>query len=453
MTNKIVTFLMYSFLFVCLLASTDWEGWPLLTQGEIFRFDRLLLFGQIKIFHVFAFLFFLILFFSKLGPNNDRNILGNKNYVKNIFILYFIAVNILLYLAIYIKGITLNDLGVAPIVMFFVYLMTTFYVQDVFLENKDYKQLINIFTVLEILIVIRCAYSIIKYLLGFGYHDRFVGGRLRLGYENDFSDFFILLFIIALARFLFVNNDSKKLRRLHILGIISSSIIIIFSFRRYLWIEYILSILIILFFYYQSNKVNLNKPIMATCFSIVIITGSVLFVGVDKIAHNNYVGRLLTTFSIINNKEFSSKFGDDTGHRDELKDGWYNVKKNWLLGVTPFGGDKVVRFKTKQWQTYTYVHNAYLWVWLNYGLLGLILFVILYWKSIKLGLELYIKQGNIYGLILFTFCIVQSTKNIVWGTIIHRMNATIIYIVIISIALKMKRLDIKNGSLDNNSNL
>ena len=149
--------------------------------------------------------------------------------------MYFIPVNALLYFTVYYKGIIIKDLGVAPIVTFFVYLVATFYIQDVFFKTKSSKQLVNILTILEILIFSRCCYSIVKYMLGFGTHISVIGG-IRLGQENDFADFFILLFIIALTRLLFGRNESKSYKILHILGIATSSCVAIFSFRRYFWV-------------------------------------------------------------------------------------------------------------------------------------------------------------------------------------------------------------------------
>ena len=206
---NITTFLMWGLLFVCFFTSSDWGCDFSSAQGEIFRFDRIRLFGQASIYHLFAGVFFLILFFAKLRPGSDRNIVGDRNYLKNIFWIYFVPVNILIYFTVYLKGITLNDLGVAPIVTFFVYLIATFYIQDIFLKNKSSKQLVNILTTLEVLILARCCYSVIKYLLGFGATIRILGG-MHLGQENDFADFFILLFIIALTRLLFARDENRK---------------------------------------------------------------------------------------------------------------------------------------------------------------------------------------------------------------------------------------------------
>jgi len=433
--------LVYSLLFVCINTSNSWFPFPEISTGEILRFDKILLFGEANIYHLFAMLFFLILFYVKLGPNNDRNILGERNYLKDIFWMYFIPVNILVYLAVYMKGITLKGLGVAPIMIFFVYLVVVLYVQDIFLKDRNRKQLFNILTALEIIILCRCFYSIIKYLLGFGRAGLF-GWGTRLGTENDIADFFVLLFIIALVRLLFTKNESMKYRILHILSITTSFCLCIFSFRRYFWVEVLVATGIILFFHYFFNKVDLVKKVAGVCCLIALMMGSILFVGPDEITDNYYVGRLLTSLTLVSPR-FDSQYGTDTGHRAEIKDAWYNVKNNWLLGITPFGHEKIKRFESAAWQHGLFVHNAYLQVWLFYGLLGFILFILLYVKSIQLGYLVFFKFKNEIGIVLISFMAVQIVKNIVWPTAIFYTNVTIIYIFLISVILKIKQLEMR----------
>lgn len=436
---------------MCIFTSIHWSYDSSSAQGEIFRFDRILLFGQANIYHLFGGVFFLIVFFVKFGPNRDRDILGEKNYLKNIFWIYFIPVNILIYFTVYIRNITLKDLGVSPIIFFFVYLIIIFYVQDVFLKNKDSKQLNNILTIFELLILFRCCYSIIKYLLGLGTRNPIIGG-IRLGQENDFTDFFILLFIIALVRILFGKNENKWNRILHILGIITSSCVAIFSFRRYFLIELLIAIAIISFFHYRFNVAKFNKKIIAVCLSVVFIIGMILFLGPNRLTHNYYIGRMLSSLSLLSYK-YESQYGTGTGHREEIRDGWYNVKKNWLLGVTPFGIEKIQRFETRQWQSGYFVHNGYLQVWLIYGLLGFILFIFLYFKSIQLGHIVFFKFNNKLGLILIAFIACQMVKNIVVPTAIKFENITVIYIFLISLVLKAKRLEeLKNINDDDRDN-
>ena len=71
--------LMYSLLFVCLFTSNNWEYDFISAQGEVFRFDKLILFGQANIYHLFTGLFFFVILFVKSIPNNYENIWDEKS--------------------------------------------------------------------------------------------------------------------------------------------------------------------------------------------------------------------------------------------------------------------------------------------------------------------------------------------------------------------------------------
>ena len=429
--------LMYGLLLVCVSTSNAWGPYPEAAEGEILRLDTIRLFGEARIYHLFAGLFLMVLFFTKFGPNNNGSILGEKHYLKTIFLLYFIPVNVLMYLTMHIKNIELQGLGVGPMMQFFVYFTVAFYVYDIFLARKHGQQLTNALTVLEVLILCRCFYTIVKYILSLGMRNPF-GSGARMGFENDFADFFVLLFIIALVRLLFDKDASAKIRLLHISGIIASCFVSILSLRRYFWVEMLTAAGIVLLFHCRFNKVDYLKKVGGFCCSIALMLGSILLVGAEKAADNQYTGRLLTSLTLVN-PQFASEHGTDTGHRAEIADGWRNVKKHWLLGITPFGHAKIERGETDAWQHGLFVHNAYLQVWLLFGLTGFVLFMLLYIKSLKLGYFVFYKLKNQLGLILITFLACQMVKNIVWPTAILFTNVTIIYIFLISLVLKASR--------------
>lgn len=434
---SISSILMYGLLLVCLTTSNTWQPYPETAEGEILRLDTIRLFGEARIYHVFAILLLMVLFFTKFGPNNNQRILGDGNYLKTIFLLYFIPVSFLMYLTMHIKNIELQGLGVGPMMQLFVYFTVAFYVYDIFLQRKNSKQLMNVLTVLEVLILFRCFYTIIKYLLGLGQHNIFGPGP-RMAAETDFADFFILLFVIGLVRLFFAGHESAKLRILHLVAVIASSFAGILSFRRYLWGELLLATVIITFVHYRSNRTQFAKRVAVSCCSTALILGSILFFGPDKLKENKYTGRLMTCLTLLTPR-FDSEHGTDTGHRAEIIDGWHNVQKHWLLGITPFGHAKIERGETAAWQHGLFVHNAYLQVWLLYGLTGFVLFILLYTKSLKLGHFVFYKQKNLLGLILLTFVACQMVKNIVWPTAITFTNVTIIYIFLISLTLKASR--------------
>jgi len=432
---------MYVLLFVCIYTSTDWITHPSLSLGEIFRFDKVRVFGQASIYHLFAATFFLIILFKKFSLNNDKNFGGERNYLKNIFWAYFIPVNILVYFTIYIKKIELDDLGVQSLAQFFFFLMTVLYVQDIFFKNKNNRELTISLTIIEVLIMIRCCYTIIKHMLGYGYYVTEIG-QIRIGQENDFADFFLLLFIIALVRLLFNKKENIKLRTLHVLSIVMTSYVIIFSFRRYLWAEYVVALFLILLIHYYVNTVHSHKLIYSSCFLFVLVFSLLLFLGPNRLVKNMFIGRLLTTLSLVDAK-FESQYGTQNAHVIEIEEGWYNVKKNWLLGVSPYGKKLVKRIKTvsETRDRGVYVHSGYLLIWLLYGLLGLILFLILILKSLRLSYQMFFRLNNSLGLILLIFLIPQILKNIIWHTAITLSNMTVIYIFLISLVLRAKRLE------------
>ena len=445
MINNIVG---YIFLFICLHTSNNW-GNPLTAKGEIFRFDKILLFDQIDIYFIFMIIFISILFFSKVSPNNGASVDRKSNYIKTIFILFFIPCNIMIYLAVYLKDIPIEGYGIYPILKFMLYVTATIYFQNLFLNKRNFQQLDKIFLIFEILILIRGFYSIIKYLRGFGDVSP-VGGGVRLGTEDDFADFFILLFIISLTKLLFRREENSYKKMVHVVGLITSSIIAIFSFRRYFWLECIVAIGVILLFFSRLKKIDLYTKIILGCFILFIVLFTIILVGPGNITNNYFIGRLLTSLSIINTG-FESRYGVQEGHIEEIIDGWYNIKKNWLFGLTPFGYNRIERSQAL-WQEGLWIHNAYMYVWIEYGLIALILFTIMYLKSIQIGFVVYKKFRSEYGLVLSTFMLCQMTKNIVWPTAISLVNVTIIYIFLISFVLKLKE-ELTNSQIYNNRSL
>ena len=87
------------------------------------------------------------------------------------------------------------------------------------------------------------------------------------------------------------------------------------------------------------------------------------------------------------------------------------------------------------------IHNGYLLHWFQYGLIGVILYITLYLKSLHLGYSVFVKFKNPTGLILFTFIICQMAKCVVWDTVIIQTNVTIIYIFIISLVIKIYQVE------------
>lgn len=452
--EKIFNTIMYSLIIVCIFTSTDWGH--ISTDGEIFRFDKFRFLGKFDMYYTYSLLLFAMLFLRKIMLDSGENIFGNNNFLKFIFLMYVIPVNILVYFSINFNGIVIDESGLWPFAKSFVFVTVVYYVQDIFLKNKSSKQLNNIWTFLEATILLRCWYSITKFYLGFGHYVSKVQGtrkHIRLGQENDFADFFLLLFIISFTRLVFIEKERMRYRVLHVLSLISSTYILIGASRRYLWGEFVTAAGMLLFFHYWFNKTNANKKIILTCLILLFVFSAIFVIGPDRLADNPMIGRFITILSLIS-PEFDSEYGYSAGHLDEIIDGWHNVKNHWLLGISPYGTSLMERDKTKGWQSAVFVHNAYLQVWLVYGLLGFVLFVYLYYKAVQLGYIVFFRLKNAAGIILITFMASQLVKNIVWPTAIMVINLTIMYIFLISLVLREKELEMsKETNIDNQNKL
>lgn len=101
---------------------------------------------------------------------------------------------------------------------------------------------------------------------------------------------------------------------------------------------------------------------------VAVVTAELLAPGI--VYHR--VEGLVGYFSGASGQDFSVNY-----RRHETENAWINVERNWLGGIGP----------STDWTQYRtfdgrftrlgpdYLHNSYLWVWLRYGLLGLITYV------------------------------------------------------------------------------
>jgi hypothetical protein len=433
--------LMAGVLFVSVFTSGDWLANPASADGEVLRLDTLFLFGQVTIYHLLAALLFAALFFAKFAPDRRRAPEGNRgepSFLKTLFWLFFVPLNILIYLTVAVESIRLQDLGVAPVIQFGTLLVVLYFIQDVYLRGATAEFLTGSVTMLQVLITVRCAYTIGKYLLGRGMP--WSEGGVRLGQENDLADFFVLLFVIALTRLLFETDAGPARRAFHLAGAGMALAVAVVSERRYFQWEVVIALGVVLMAHLRVRRGMTYRRAIGAGLTLSLVFGVWLFVGPARLAANSTIGRFLTSFSLVSER-YAGRLGTDTGHQAEIRDGWLNVRAHWLLGVTPFGAERIRKVETREWQEGYYVHNAYLWVWMIYGLFGLALFLAFYGLSSRLGWRLFARSGDHLGLILGTFLVCQMVKNIVWLTAFHFMNVTIVYLFLVSLAWKAGGLE------------
>ncbi len=432
--NKAILALAALLLFACVFTSSNWQDDPKTGDGEILRLDRIRLFGQAGIYHLFAAALFVALFLVKFAPGGDgdpRRLAGRPSWLKTIMWLFFVPLNVLIYLTVRIQDIRLQDLGLAPVVEFGTLLVVTYFFLDLVFEPMDRRGLMGSLTILQVLVLGRAAYTVGKYLLGYGVELSLSGG-LRLGQENDFADFFVLLFVAGLVRLLF-EAEGPRLRLLNLASVVVPAAIAVVSQRRYFQAEVLIAAAAVGLVHLRRNRGRAATRAAAAGLAGTVAFGLLLAVGPETLAGNPYVGRFATSLSLVSDR-YESRFGTQAGHREEIRDGWRNVKANWLLGVTPFGLDRVVKAEST-WQKGAFVHNAYLFAWEIYGLFGVVLFAAFYLLALRGGMRT-LARGEPLGLVLAVFIGCQMVKNIVWVTAFYYINITIVYLFLAALVLK-----------------
>lgn len=437
--NLVTEALAIALIAISVNTSHDWRWKEINARAELLRFDKISLFGEVNFYHIFAFAFLIVILYRWLVHRGD-NVPPESSYMKRIFWGYFVGVSLLVYFAVWIDGIKLIGLGVAPLVLFFTYLVIACYAEDVFWGDKDRSQVYRSLRLFQYLILIRCGFSLGKFILGIGEANPFFFG-VRIGSEPDFADFYVLVFTLSYAGLLFERQRLGGI--VSVAGVAAPLFITILSFRRFAWIELLVSATIVTLAWYRKTSDKLVRLVVAM--ALVTITGGLflLFSNVVSLRENYFVGRLFTVFSLLD-PSMSSAYGSESGHIEEIRDGLANASRHWLLGVTPFGSGLISR-QYAVWQPGMYIHNEFLFVWVTYGLLGLLLLCYLYYCSMRTGLSLMRGEGETLGLVLVAFTVAQLAKDVVWPTVIIFENLTVMYIFLVTAAVRLQRIAKKDG--------
>ena len=118
-------------------------------------------------------------------------------------------------------------------------------------------------------------------------------------------------------------------------------------------------------------------------------------------------------------RDFSSNY-----RHWETTNAWENVQHHPVGGIGPSTDWTFYNSFDGRFQPYgfTYLHNSYLWVWLRFGLLGLVAYVGLFaasaWKLLgrRLPLESTIAGAMMVGLVIAVYTASFLTTTVRWPT-------------------------------------
>jgi hypothetical protein len=149
---------------------------------------------------------------------------------------------------------------------------------------------------------------------------------------------------------------------------------LVLSVRRAMWIDFaIASVVIVLV------SASVNRRVLLTAV-VALSVGGVIFVTLtqNSPAYQERLGGITTVFS-SNSSEANIR-----SRQIETEAVWRNIREHPVEGIgltEPYLSN--VQF---QYQEPTYLHNNVLWVWLKFGILGLIALLWLVWRTARAGL-------------------------------------------------------------------
>ncbi|MBE2943850.1 hypothetical protein HPK10_11515 [Anoxybacillus flavithermus] len=401
------------YIFICILVFFSANDFALLQQNEIsiYKYNFL----GLPIVDWFSFLLI------GLGLVNIYKVkLLYLTPIHKGFLLFFVAISWGAFVAaINQNSFDLNSMGLQTWKnIIYATLIGVTFINFNYTKNQLYKFL-DFFV---FIVFLKSSIGLIKYLLGNGQEFYFLGKIVFSTVDT--------LFIICLAYFIVLNTIVfKKNKKLYYyIYLIIFFLVIILSLKRNFLLIMSCGTLLTLLFSSFTGKVKFILTLMIlTCTLLPAIS----FTDVDL----NTVYLRFKAINIFDKDNAKDTMTSDNGHIDDILDGIDNVKKEPILGQG-FNA-KIQRYRVGWQKSDTFLHNAYLAVWINMGLLGIILYVKVIWNIFKYGLtNLKIrkeKECKVLSLLLIQISTAIFIDGIAFAPIYTFVTVLMIIVILLSI--------------------
>jgi O-antigen ligase len=174
----------------------------------------------------------------------------------------------------------------------------------------------------------------------------------------DASPILLLGFGAILVAFRIVELNAWRIPYLAV-----ASLVIVLSLRRGAWLAIVAALVITGIWSRRSG------------FRTALAIGAVCVLGLELVHSGSAFAPIEHAVQYTTGqkgREFSTDYREF-----EMANAWLNVKHNWLGGIGPATDWTLYNSYNMRYRPYnfSYLHNSYLWVWLRWGLLGLIAYV------------------------------------------------------------------------------
>lgn len=233
------------------------------------------------------------------------------------------------------------------------------------------------FKIFYMAIFIRMTYGIVKFLLGFGEtHNVYVGTSIVFW---DGLDLHLASSLAVISIILLFEKTAPIKRTVLNWGVVISIFVILFSLRRGAIANVVFTILaLFIFFPLKHKRTLISGMIIAFIVGVALLFLSSGGSGASTDVVLERIGQVFAT-DLATTHEF---------HYFDPIDHFLAIIKQPILGLG-FGMPFERTFLATMEQETTFSHNAYLFVWGGMGIFGLIVYILLYGKTIRISNSLF----------------------------------------------------------------
>lgn len=244
---------------------------------------------------------------------------------------------------------------------------------------RNKKQLKNLIILMIFILTIKDIVGIFNYLFGDGYKFGFLN-KVIFPFTDILSNN-VLMFTYCFSMLMLKKFISKKSKIMYIFICAISTIVIIYSLKRTSMGLIIVSLSLILLFS------NLKKKIASLIILIVILIFTAGYIAKDSNLNDNMILIRLSSLNFINNKDTDNPLLSDNGHLDDTLDAIDNIKENPIVGRGIYTDASRIRVV---WQkNNNFFHNGFLMIWNQTGIIGLIIYIMFFYRIMNLAFKNY----------------------------------------------------------------
>lgn len=402
---KIINLLELLFISIIILFSSDGFVNEYTKSSNIYSKD----FSIIEIYMILLIFIYIIYMYI----NNIRISIKNicfKNLSMIFIVFYGIAVSFFYSTKINIS----MSLGYPYRLYILSFIMAFFMIQI----PRDINNLKNMKFIMILVLCIKDIIGLFKYFFYDGYIFGFLG-KVVFPFTDVLSNN-VIMFGYCFLMLMIKKRIKKQTKIFYFFACLLSIIVIMYSLKR---TSMGLLIVCILFVILISN---LRKKLIAIFFTIILFISTGVYIINDTNPNDNIILIRISSLNFMNNKESNNVLLADNGHLDDTLDAIDNIKKNPIFGRGIYTDADRIRVI---WQSNTnFFHNGFLMTWNQDGIIGLIIYLLFFYRIIKLALKNY---KYLESKFIIIFIIIRIAEQFTLGSLITQSSIIILTNIII----------------------